>query len=547
MQAKGFNAVQVRWQAGSGGVVQSEIVLHPSGPAEQVVVSATRSEIGLSEAPGSTILLSATDLSATPALAPDDILRQVPGFSLFRRTGSRAANPTAQGVSLRGLGASGASRALVLEDGLSLLDPFGGWVYWNRVPRAELASVEVFRGGASSLYGSNALGGVVQFMTRQPEAPAISLETSYGNQQTPDLSVWTGTRAGAWDFSGAADLFHSDGYILVPAAERGSVDTAANSEHLSLDSVIGHRLGSAGRVFARGNFFEEFRHNGTPLQTNDTHLGEVAVGMDQQFSRGDSLNLRAFAEVQSYNQSFSSIADDRMSESLTNLQHVPAQGLGGNVQWSHPIGHSQTLIAGADSQEVLGASQEMIFSSGINIARSVSGGRQRSAGVFGEDIFRLRQKWTIIAGGRVDYWQNFNGVAVRTSLSSGATTGGAFASRSETAFSPRLSVLRALTSNISATASVYRSFRAPTLNELYRSFRVGNVVTQNNPDLSAERLTGGEAGLNAAVLDRKLNLRGTFFWNEISDPIANVTLNTTPSLITRQRQNLGAPLRAAWN
>ena len=66
----------------------------------------------------------------------DDALRFVPGFTLFRRTGSRVANPTAQGVTLRGLGGSGASRALVLDDGMPMNDPFGGWVYWGRVPRA---------------------------------------------------------------------------------------------------------------------------------------------------------------------------------------------------------------------------------------------------------------------------------------------------------------------------------------------------------------------------------------------------------------------------
>ena len=113
----------------------------------------------LSEVPGSAVELSPEDISANAGLTLDDVLRQVPGFSLFRRSSSRVANPTTQGVSLRGLGASGPSRALVLEDGVPLVDPFGGWVFWDQVPRAELSSVEVFRGGESNLYGSDALGG----------------------------------------------------------------------------------------------------------------------------------------------------------------------------------------------------------------------------------------------------------------------------------------------------------------------------------------------------------------------------------------------------
>src|ERR671929_131193 len=107
---------------------------------------------------------------STSAATLDDALRQVPGFTLFRRTGSRVANPTSQGVSLRGVGASGASRALVLADGIPLNDPFGGWVYWGRVPRASVERIEVLRGGASSLYGSSALGGVVNLITRRPSS-----------------------------------------------------------------------------------------------------------------------------------------------------------------------------------------------------------------------------------------------------------------------------------------------------------------------------------------------------------------------------------------
>src|SRR5579864_8598039 len=239
----GFNSVRQSWNAGSTASVSLEIVMQLASSNEEVTVSAARTEVRLSETPGSTILLSSTDVTATPALRVDDVLRQVPGFSLFRRSDSRTANASNQGVSLRGLGGTAASRALVLEDGLPLVDAFGGWVYWDRVPRSSLASVEVFRGGASNLYGSDALGGVVQFITRQPERPAFALETSYGNERTPDLSFWTGTRAGKWDLSLASEMFRTDGYIVVPTYQRGSVDTPANSEDATVDLTVGHQLG----------------------------------------------------------------------------------------------------------------------------------------------------------------------------------------------------------------------------------------------------------------------------------------------------------------
>jgi outer membrane receptor protein involved in Fe transport len=539
-EARGFSAASQPWKVVSGSGAELDLVLGPSSVSDQIVVSAARAGMQLSDVPGSTILLSQTDLSSTPALTIDDMLSQVPGFSLFRRSGSRTLNPTSQGVSLRGLGASAASRSLVLEDGIPLLDPFGGWVEWDRIPRTELSDVEIFRGGASDLYGSDAMGGVVQFITRRSQAPALSLETSYGNQRTPDLSVWTGAAVGKWDFGVAADLFRTDGYILVPLSQRGIVDTAANSEHASLDFNVGHELGTDGRVFLRGNLFDESRHNGTPVQTNDTHIGEGAIGIDKRVGSNDLLTGRVYGDVQGYNQNFSSIAANRDSESLTDIQHVPAQELGGAAQWTHVLGRDQTLIGGADLLEVMGASDEQLFTSGTHTQNKVSGGRQRTLGVFGEDIIRIHQKWTVIVGMRFDRWSNLDGELLCTAFSKPCNpTLSILPDRDYTAFSPRVSVLRALTKNVALTASGYRAFRAPTLNELYRSFRQGSTLTLSNPALRSEQLTGGEAGLNLTGLDHKLELRGTFFWSDIVDPDESVTLTTTPALTTRERENLG--------
>jgi outer membrane receptor protein involved in Fe transport len=539
ISAEGFGTVRQAWNAGQSFAVSVEIGLQPASVGEQVIVSAARTEMRLAETPGSTVLLTRSDVAATPALRVDDVLRQVPGFSLFRRSDSRTANASNQGVSLRGLGGTAASRALVLEDGLPLVDAFGGWVYWDRVPRASLSSVEVFRGGASNLYGSDALGGVVQFVTRQPERPAFSLETSYGNERTPDVSVWTGTRAGKWDLALASEMFRTDGYIVVPTGQRGIVDAPANSEDAAVDLTVGRQLGEKGHAFARGSFYTEFRNNGTLIQTNDTRMGEGAIGVDQPFGSSDSLTFRAYGQVQGYDQRFSSVAADRNSESLTNIQYVPEQVAGGAAQWTHVLGKYQTLIAGADLMEVMGASDEQLFSSGTRTRNNAAGGRQRILGLFGEDLIRFN-RWTIILAGRVDDWNNFDASSICTPVNGTCTSPSAlYPSRSDFAFSPRLSVLRSLSRNVSATGSIYRAFRAPTLNELYRSFRLANVLTLNNPSLNAERLTGAEAGVNVTALDRKLDLRGTFFWSDIVDPVENVTTNPTSSPVLRQKENLG--------
>ncbi|HVM94620.1 MAG TPA: TonB-dependent receptor [Terriglobales bacterium] len=534
VEAAGFLPMGKKWS--STASIHLDIILQPSSTKEEVIVSAARSELRLSETPVSTVLLSSEDLAASPSARTDDVLREVPGFSLFRRSSSRTANPSTQGVSLRGLGGSATSRALVLADGVSLIDPFGGWVYWDRVPRTAISTVEVVRGGASNLYGSDAMAGVIQLLMRQPEAPAFALETSYANEDTPELSLWAGSRAGKWDYSGSTEMFRTHGFRLVPFADRGPIDQKANVEDATVYGRIGRELPGNGRIFVRGNYFTEFRHNGTTIQTNDTTLGEGALGVDQPVGKSDSLSFRFYGNAETYHQSYSSIKSvnggQRNLETLTDVQHVPEQIVGGGAQWTHLLGKSQTLIAGMDSNEVIGASVDDFFNNSTNDAQ-IGSGRQRALGWFGEDIFQ-RPKWTMIASARVDDWSNFQGQTFVVPVS-GPPTLTQYDDRRTLALNPRLSVLRALNEHVSVTGSVYRAFRAPTLNELYRPFRVGAIQTLNNPLLTAERLTGAEAGVNLSGWNRKLNIRGTFFWSDIVDPIENVTIGMN----LQEKENLG--------
>lgn len=541
--ARGFARAEQRWNASaSAGASVLKIILTPAFVEEQVTVTATRTETRLADTAASLVILSSTELSTTAAVTIDDALRQVPGFQLFRRSGSRTANPTSQGVSLRGTGASGASRAVVLADGIPLNDPFGGWVYWGRIPREAVASIEILRGGSSALYGSGALGGVVNILTRPIAAqPTLSLEASYGNQQTPTASLFASSRKGQWGAKLAAEIFHTDGYILVDENERGIVDTPAGARHAALDLTLERELEGRGRAFLRAAYYGESRTNGTPLQTNRTHIRQLSAGADWPSQRFGSISVRAYAARQVFDQNFSAVSADRNSEALTRVQRVPAQSLGFSAQWSRAIGQGHTLVAGLDARAVRGTSDELVFVQNRATSLVSAGGRERDLGLFAEDIFRVTDRLFLTGGLRVDRWRNYSARATAQSVRpfGTAATVNQFPDRTETALSPMFSVLYKPSERVALSAAAYRAFRQPSLNELYRSFRVGDVLTLANENLRAERLTGGEAGASVASFQHRLNLRGTFFWAETTRPIANVTLSVAPALITRQRQNLG--------
>ncbi|MGC2421994.1 MAG: TonB-dependent receptor [Candidatus Acidiferrales bacterium] len=542
--AKGFKEVEQAWSAVSGAAAQVEIVLAPAAASQQILVTAARTPTPVGESPLSDIQLTRDDLQTAPPLTLDDTLREVPGFSLFRRTSSLTANPSTMGVSLRGLGASGASRTLVLEDGFPLNDPFGSWVYWDRVPAESVESVEVAQEGASSLYGSEALGGVVQFLTRPAEPAGVTLETSYGNQNTQDMSLSAGGGLGRWESTFGGEVFHSDGYYLVPAAYRGSVDTKATTQHGTADLMIGRKIGAQNLVFARGWYLDDSRNNGTVGQINNIRLGEGALGANVQSETMGSLTVRFYGDFQTYHQSYFSVQPNQNSQSPTDYQTVPAQGIGGSAVWSRGLGRRQTIVAGLDAHQEIGRSNEQKFSSGTATTDASAGGYQRTVGVFGEDLVQIAPRWTLAVSGRFDDWSNYNASSLCSIVGASSTcpdangmqvphaTNVPFPLRSYNVFNPRASLIHEVNAHVSWSASIYRAFRAPTLNELYRPFRQASNQTNANPNLVAERLTGGEAGIAVNGLNQRLEVRGTFFYNQIVNPVSTVPCpvpNPSPS------------------
>lgn len=505
-----------------------DVVLTAAAFQDRTTVTAARRPEALGETAASVRVLTSSDLHTTAGVEIDDALRQVPGFTLFRRTPSRAANPTTQGATLRGLAGSGASRALVLEDGVPLNDPFGGWVYWGRVPVTAVDRLEVVRGGASDLYGSAALAGVIQVVRAGTEVPRLDADLTTGTDKLAEGSFFAAGRHNGWGARAVAEVYSSGGYFAVPSGLRGPVDTRLSTHHHGGDFTLERAIGSA-RAFVRAGAYRDDRGNGTALQSNDTAIDQGVLGFDMPSGAGN-LRLRADLSHQDYDQSFSAIALDRSTERLTSDQHVPAHTSGLSAQWTRPLG-GHVLILGADHRAVSGRSEEDAVS-GAATVHTTAGGSQHTTGFFAEDAWTLGRRLIAHGGVRLDRWSNFDGSQTTPSTTT------PLADRDESAVSPRGSLLLKVTRRVSLTAAAYRSFRAPTLNELYRPFRVGNVLTLASSDLRAERATGREAGLLIGLGDN-VSLRATAFTMDATDTVANVTLSTTPTLITRQRQNLG--------
>jgi outer membrane receptor protein involved in Fe transport len=424
-------------------------------------------------------------------------------------------------------------------DGFPLNDPFGGWIFWGRVPIGSIASVEVLRGSAGEVTGNASLGGVINFITQSAEKPVLDLDASFGSQRTSLISTFASKSFGTLSSSFAGEFFRTDGSIAVAADERGPIDRPAGDERSTFLPFIEYRFRNEGRVFARGEYFGERRTNGTPFQNNDTKIYSLRSGADVASGVG-TFAFRGWLQSEIYHQSFTSIAADRGSETLTRLQTVPSGAAGGSIQWTRSFTAKGNIYAGSEFRIVRGSSDELAFAAGRPTSIVNGGGREATVGAFIGGSYVPNAKLIVSAGVRFDRWREYSAYSDTRPLASDVTSRSIFPDRSASAVSPRLSALYRVNNFVSITGSVSTGFRQPTLNELYRSFRVGSVVTQSNIFLTAESSLTGEAGVLVAAFGDRLYLRSVGFCSRVSDPISNVTLSVTPSLITRQRQNLGS-------
>jgi outer membrane receptor protein involved in Fe transport len=552
-----------------GATAVLTVLLAASAAAQTItlapeVVTATRTPQAPAQAAVTAQVLAGEALRSSPAATLDGALRSLPAFSLFRRSDSLTANPTAQGVSLRGLGPSGASRSLVLLDGVPLNDPFGGWVAWSQVPREGLDRIEVIPGGGATAWGNAALGGVVQLLTASPRANTGRGVATIGDFGTRSLEFThtVAAAAGSLDLSGRA--FATDGFKLVAPERRGPVDLPAWSRHHWAQARWRQTLGAAVSVAATLRTFGEQRGNGTAYQRNGTHGTFGSVTLDGQPAPDFAWTATTYLQDQSFASTFGSINATRTSETPASDQFaVPARAEGASWTGAWRHGARARSGVGADVRRVDGETREhYTFSAGNFTRLRVAGGEQTTAGAFATHDQPLAAGLRGQAGARLDRWQEGEGHRRESDRASGALfRDDRSPGRAGTAFSPSLGLVWQPAPAWRWRAHAQRAFRRPTLNELYRPFRAGANVTEANPDLRTEQVYSVELGASHAT--GPWTLDAAFFRNELHDAVGNVTIARGPGTfpivgtlaaggLGRQRLNLdhtrvqGLELSARW-
>ncbi|MGK6319561.1 TonB-dependent receptor [Sphingomonas sp. DT-204] len=483
---------------------------------------------GLEELPGErgydTVKIDRAEIEASASSRLEDVLRDVAGLQQFRRSDSRSANPTSQGITLRGIGGNASSRALLILDGVPQSDPFGGWVAFPAYALDRLGGIRVTRGGGSGYAGAGALAGTVELESAGPDQlDPLTARLAYGSRDSIEAGGSTALVRGNGfaTFSGA--YARGDGFIPIVAEDRGPADRPAPYESASgaVRGVIS--LGGDTELQANLSAFTDRRDRGVDFTANSSEGADASVRV---VSRGRwGWSALAYLQTRGFSSQFSSIADGRTGTTMTlNQFNVPATGLGGRIEVRPPLGRDVDLRLGADVRAVSGRTQELYtFVASAPTRRRDAGGENRTMGLFADGSVALGDV-TLSLGGRIDWWRIMDGSLTEYPLAGGAAlTDNPFPDRDGTEATGRAAIAWKPISVLTLRVAAYRGWRLPTLNELYRPFRVGSDITAANAALVPEKLSGFEGGIDLIPFPG-VRLSLTAFDNSLDEAIANVTI-----------------------
>lgn len=459
-----------------------------------------------------------------------DALASYPGIASYRRTHPTSAHPSTQGVRIRNSGANATSRALVLYNGVPQNDPFGAWVYWHQFDLSQIEAISIHPSGSGELWGNMASGGLISFVSKAALPGSAQLQASLGSSSRYDLKA---SSAHSLSDGVVFDLgirhFASDGFYTLREDQRGSVDEPANSETTSVNARVSWNAGELwnSQFVLRG--FEEKRSNGTAVAQNDTEAYDLSFITERQLPASRArLNISLYLQDRDFRNVFSSVEEDRNSERPALDQYdVPAQSFGGAIVYRQDSDLPVSYAAGIDFRAVDGSINERYRNLGAGFTRDrYAGGKQQFLGVFGSASSLLGESDRITATLRLDQVEQNDGARIETDTTNQAVLlNESYADRDQSLVTGNVNWRHRFSDTTTSYLSVFSGFRAPTLNELYRPFRVRNDITEAEPTLLNERQQGLDYTLSFAN-EEGSQLRLSAFYYETDEMVANALLTT---------------------
>ena len=558
---------------------------------KEVVVTATRTEKSIADTPGDVHVVTKEDIETRNIRAADEAINDVPG--VFDRRGKGLLDTQAQ-IALRGI--PGANRTLILLDGVPINDAYTGAVMWTGFSPGSVEKIEVVQGPFASLYGGNAMGGVVNIITKMPEKREIVLDAGYGtawnrgqamddltryyvsygdkfmdklsifasygrdytngyptnlnvqsvNPGASGLTGWTPTTSnnGAPRYligDTGTNSWWDDGIIVKAEYDISSVSKInfsfmRNQYHYSYgypDTYL--RDASGNPVYSYGTVNQYTFNSGNGAQDQNIYnLGyETQMGIVKA-----KLNLGFLDVTNNWYTTPGTTAATTISGGPGQIAQTPSQKYTADLQFTLPILNWQLLTFGGSFANIWANTVQDNLSNWRDV-NSISlpyqynsGGRSDTYAVFVQDEISILTNLTAYIGFREDWWKVYDGFAVQQGAGAFSAT---YDARTANSFNPKFSLIYKPFEQTTLRTDVGRAFRAPTVYELYRTWTSSTGVTyMGNPSLIPETTESWDISIEQGLW-KGAKIKTTYFENYLQNLIYLKTINAT----TQQYFNTG--------
>lgn len=505
-----------------------------------VVVTATKTEHSLGETTADVSVVTREQIEKIPANNVLDVMRTMPGVTVDSAR-SFYGTSTNNKVIIRGMGGDDVNgRVLVLMDGLPVMTAGNNIFNWDTISLDTVERIEVVRGPASALYGSSAMGGVINIITRKPTENGFktTLGTKYGRYNTWQNKLYHTGSIDKFSYSITGSMLKSRGFNVLPeqSPKSGSNKNEYNGGREKMENYNGaialnYRFDETADLSVRGEI-SSFKNTGRWRYIDDFNLYSnkhqgVSARLHKNFGVVDSsFSVRSDFTKSSYDNASKTVRTSEAPSEMTTVAWDQSN--------TFAVGDMHLFTVGVAGSWGKFDSESNYFTS---TRYTQKGGKELNlSGYVQDEISLLDGKLTVVPGIRYDYWRS-KGYQQDTNDKVNPDKQN-FASVSNVRFSPKLGVRIAPWNNLVVFRSNYgEAFRAPTLNDLFGGSIIGSSRYKSNPNLKPELSKTWDIGVDINPTDKlTLNVTGYKTWAE--DYIANVSKGTEDGYNIKLKENI---------
>jgi iron complex outermembrane receptor protein len=478
-----------------------EIKMVPSSiEMEKVIITATLTERKIEDLPGQNEVLEKEEIEELPSSNTDNLLQSIANINVNRSWGIFSKNAS---VTMRGLDA--AQGVLILYNGVPMNKTAGGSINWHMISPDRIERIEVIKGPSSALYGNNAMGGVINIITKKSDelisGDVRAFGGSYttlggkfnleGNQKIKDKKLY-------WGVSGF--YRQGDGYIIEPKTVRDSTDTEVYLKENSFGASLGYEFNDKNKIEIEYNFYDDKRGDGVKVYFEDGGYIKYTTNFARAKYNGEigSMKIEADAYFQNedYYQFSESINQDGNYKMSDKNQTSRDYGVWMNA--TQKIGNNNWFTFGLDFKQGFMDASDIYFTSTDTLLRE---GKVQSYAAFLQDEHRMfNNKLKIITGLRFDYARFYDGSihvgdpTSNTGFEEAITED--YGNSNWIALSPKLSVQYDISNAIKSYVSASTGFMPPKLDDMISSRKISKGFKEANPNLQPQTLSNYEIGFN---------------------------------------------------